>query len=140
MAAASYMSMPRSCIACFTRLCFYAECMDEIPRCRAAPLPDEVEEARARSESEEAALKPKFEPELKVAFDGAREVLRELADRHQHVAGATDLDLEHDPGSRPLALWEACAAAIGLARALVDLGDLGYTIEAVPTYRALHEI
>lgn len=81
-----------------------------------------------------------IEPELNSAFDEVRGVLRELDAHHQHVADATDLDLVPDPGSRPLALWETSAAALGLANALVGLAALGYHAQLLPTYRALSEM
>ncbi len=67
-------------------------------------------------------------------------MLDALAEYHAGVADRTDLDLSQDFGSRSLALWESTAPAIGLARAFVDLVDLGYDAQTLPLYRALHEI
>jgi hypothetical protein len=114
--------------------------MTEDPPYRETPVPDQVKLARFRDDADEAVAKLAIEPALRGAWDEAREVLRSLSRHHQHIAEATDLDLAQDPGSRPLALWEASAAGIGLANALVDLADLGYHPQIVPTYRAVHEI
>jgi hypothetical protein len=114
--------------------------MTQEPPYKPSELPDDVVAARKRAADDEAVVGPALRPELDQAVTAARIVLDALAEYHASVADRTDLDPSQDPGSRSLALWESMAAAIGLARAFVDLVDLGYDAQTLPLYRALHEI
>lgn len=105
-----------------------------------AALSAEVISARRRSEQYEQAVARAASGEVESAVRVARDAVAELAAHHRHVVEATDLELGFDAGSRYLALWEATAAALGLASALVDLVALGYHAQTMPTYRALHEL
>jgi hypothetical protein len=105
-----------------------------------AHLPNSVAGARQRSAHYEDALAQAISADLDSALVVARDAIAQLAERHQHVVEVTDLDLGLAAGNRYLALWEATAAAIGLASALRELVVLGYHAQTMPTYRALHEI
>jgi len=112
---------------------------DELPY-KPRPLPDDVVEAREHFAAKQAAELQVVQPELDAAIAVARDALDRLDGYHAAVADRSDLDLSFEPGSRPLALWESTAAAIGLSRAFVDLVALGYHAQILPTYRAIHEL
>lgn len=107
---------------------------------KSASLPSDVVASRRRSAAYEEALGRAIAPELETAVGTARNALAELTRHHQRVVEVTDLDLHRDAGGQHLALWEAAAAALGLANAYVDLIALGYHAQTLPTYRALHEV
>jgi hypothetical protein len=105
-----------------------------------AVLPSEVVEARKRSGLEEAARLEAVRPELDAAIKAARDVLDWLDRSHALVADRSDISLSPDTGSRAQALWETSAAAIGLGHAFIDLMELGYHSQTIPTHRAIFEL
>jgi hypothetical protein len=114
--------------------------MTEEPLYKPRPLPEDLVDAREHFAAKQAAELQAVQPEMDAAITVARDALDRLDRYHAAVADRTDLDLSFKPGSRPLALWESTAAAIGLSRAFVDLIALGYHAQILPTYRAIHEV
>lgn len=103
-------------------------------------LPDEIRQARAATEATRPAYLAAIKPVLESSLSAGRHAIGQLEAHHAHVADATDLDLRPGASGRPIALWESCAAALGLARAMLELTTLGYHVQMIPTYRALHEM
>jgi hypothetical protein len=97
----------------------------------------EVAAARAdfhrANKSNEKILRPLIDAHL-TAYQAT---LNELDEAHRLVADNLELDLVGP--SREAARWLMAGRCIGLARAGFDLVRLGYSSEALPTVRSLHE-
>lgn len=81
----------------------------------------------------EKILRPRIDAHL-TAYNAA---LLELQQAHDLIADDDSVDL--DGASREVGRWLMAGRCIGLARASLDLVRLGYTSEALPTVRSLHE-
>lgn len=97
----------------------------------------EVAEARAEFREINARNREFLSPLIDDYLAAYDAVLCEVEQAHRLVCDDHDLDLLGP--SRDAATWLVAGRCIGLARAAFDLVRHGYTSEALPTIRSLHE-
>jgi hypothetical protein len=100
-------------------------------------MPDEVRQARTEFERANARNRSILEPLMQAHLTAYDAALTELEQAHGLVADTTDLEL--DAATRQAAMWLITGRCIGLARAACALVSSGYTGEAMPVLRSLHE-
>jgi hypothetical protein len=100
-------------------------------------MPGDVRKERAEFEQANASNGRTLERLIRAHLDAYDAALTELEEGHRFVADETDLEL--DAKTRQAAMWLVTGRCVGLARASHDLVSTGYTFEAVPVLRSLHE-
>ena len=110
---------------------------DLSPRVTARNLPPRITRNRLTQAATNAADRERFEQPIAAHLTARRMALDALAEAHRTLADKSDLDLTGD--TRPAAVWQMMGRCLGIAGAMLDLLQLGYTAEVLHLARSLHE-
>jgi hypothetical protein len=107
------------------------------PRVSPRSLPPRIGRNRALQAAQDEGDRERYEQGIVIHVAARRAALDHLANAHQTIADAWDLDLTGD--TRPAATWQMLGRCLGIARSMLDLLLLGYAAEVVLLARSLHE-